>query len=67
MSMNSIQTNGIEVVDAAASAIAGAIGGVPASNLAGNIAGVKPARSTVRIMLPPPKNGDIPSSSARLP
>jgi hypothetical protein len=42
----------------------GTIGGVPASNLAGNSAAVKPARFTRQIMLPPPAKGGMASSSS---
>ena len=46
---------------------ASVIGGVPASNLAGSSAGVNPSRRTSEIMLPPPRNGGIASSSASRP
>ena len=47
--------------------MAGAIGGVPASNLAGSSAGVKRSGQTRLIMLPPPRNGGIASSSSSRP
>ena len=47
--------------------MAGTIGGVPASNLAGSSAGVKRSRSRGLIMLPPPRNGGIASSSSCAP
>jgi hypothetical protein len=43
------------------------MGGVPASNLAGSSAVVNPSRRTSAIMLPPPRNGGIASSSASRP
>ena len=47
--------------------MASVIGGVPASNLAGTGAGVKPSRRTSAIMLPPPRNGGVASSSSARP
>ena len=47
--------------------MAGAIGGVPASNLAGSSAGVKRSAHTRLIMLPPPRNGGMASSSSSRP
>ncbi len=52
---------------AARSPTASAIGGVPASNFAGTGAVVKPSRVTLSIMLPPPRNGGIASSSSMRP
>ncbi len=49
---------------AAPKPIASTIGGVPASNLAGTGAVVKPSSRTSAIMLPPPRNGGIASSSS---
>ena len=43
------------------------IGGVPASNFAGTGAAVNPSRRTSAIMLPPPRNGGIASSSSIFP
>ena len=47
--------------------MASVIGGVPASNLAGTGAGVNPSRRTSAIMLPPPRNGGVASSSSARP
>ena len=47
--------------------MAGTIGGVPASNLAGNSAGSNESSLTRRIMLPPPRKGGIASSNSRRP
>ena len=52
---------------AAPNPIASVIGGVPASNLAGTGAVVNPSRRTSAIMLPPPRNGGIASSSSMRP
>ena len=52
---------------AAPKPIASVIGGVPASNLAGTAAGVNPSRRTSEIMLPPPRNGGVASSSSARP
>ena len=52
---------------AAPNPMASVIGGVPASNLAGTGAGVKPSRRTSAIMLPPPRNGGVASSSSARP
>ena len=52
---------------AAPNPMASVIGGVPASNLAGTGAGVNPSRRTSAIMLPPPRNGGVASSSSARP
>ena len=52
---------------AAPKPIASVIGGVPASNLAGTGAAVNPSRRTSAIMLPPPRNGGVASSSSGRP
>ena len=52
---------------AAARPTASAIGGVPASNLAGAASGMKPSVVTFRIMPPPPRNGGMASSSSARP
>ena len=49
---------------AAASPMASAIGGVPASNFHGMSLGVHPSRRTSRIISPPPRNAGMASSSS---
>ena len=52
---------------AAPNPMASVMGGVPASNLAGTGAVVKPSSVTSLIIEPPPRKGGISSSSVALP